>query len=88
MDMQNIKYYWPMVVALAIVAVGWGAGGARLANAEKDIISQEDRIKAIESDLGDVKTSTSLIENNQRHMKEDIGEIKESLGAIAESLEK
>ncbi len=82
-----ITKYWPIIAAFTVVAVGYGTNMANLANAEDAIASQEQRIVAIEKDLGDIKTSVARSEVNQEHTTKDIQDIERMLDRILSKLD-
>jgi predicted nucleic acid-binding Zn-ribbon protein len=82
-----VMKYWPLITALVVLAAGYGTNTANLANAESAIEDVEQRVAAIETDLGEIKTSQARSEANQEHTTKDIEKIEVMLRDLVQSLD-
>ena len=81
-----VQKYWPIIAAFAVLAAGYGTNMANLANAEDAVQDVEQRVQAIEKDLGDIKTSQARAEANQQHTTRDVEKIEVMLRDLVQSL--
>lgn len=81
-----VQKYWPIITAFLVLAAGYGTNTANLANAEGAIQDVEQRVAAIEKDLGDIQTSQARAEANQEHTTKDIEKIEVMLRDLVQSL--
>jgi len=86
MNGSPIRTYWPQLTVLVLVSVAWGSNVNRIANAEGDIVTQEERLVKIEENLGAVKDSVIRIDTTQGHIADDVKSIESAIQAILNEL--
>ena len=82
-----LKYYWPFIVALFAMGVGWGSNTMRVATAEEEVELVAEEVEDVKKDIEEINTALTRIDTNQMHISNDIEEIKQLLRAVAESVD-
>lgn len=83
---HNFLKHWPIVAAIASLAVTWGVFTATLAaNKDADVLVEQ-RVTRIEQDMTEIKEAIARMEVRQTVATQEMARVRESLDSILREL--